>query len=463
MKKHLAALLCVLLAAALLAGCGKSPEEPVSGELPAPPTKTAAPAEPEPTVTVDSGFWVVSKMTVDGSEYEGDFLTDLFGPADNTLSCGFDPDGTMTGVYFEDYFKSDWSGTGESCTFTFAGQEAKADITDDGLLQITVKDGSAFTLVNQAEMPSAIANNPWRTYAPDFSVEETTAMSTFMAGGMYLVKDNMLYGLTHGITLNGSLGATPFAMKGDFPTFEEVTGLDDSGLAYYLCTEGDSLYYIRDYAAICRVPLAGGDAEVLYEGACDYLQIHDGRLYFSDADYNFVSTDMDGKNLTTVVGREVYYPYFICEDWIIFQDDADDESLHLYNTTHGTDLNITYAPSYQPILDGTYLYFVMYHGDGMPYLNRIDMSDPEVFPCESSDWTLADTNYMIDGEYIYLSNNISRVKEEWQGVTDESTAVTSVNVYISPEYNVHHEFDADGYISGKYLTSTAKGGGTSFK
>lgn len=464
MKQYLAALLCVLLAVSLFAGCGKSPEAPVSSEPPASPAQTAAPAPtPEPTVTIDSGFWVVSKMTLDGSEYEGDFLTDIFGPADHTLSCGFAADGTVTCVYFDELFKSSWSGSSESATFTFGDQEAKAAVTDEGLLTVTVADGSVFTLVNQEEMPDAILNNPWRTYAPNFSEQETTAMSTFMAGGGYIVKDDVLYGLSHSVTLNGSLGATAFTMKGDFPSFGEVTDLDASGIANYLCIEGDHLYYVRDYSAICRVPLAGGDVEVLYDGACDYLQIYHGRLYFTDADYHFVSTDMDGNNLTTVVDRELYYPYFICENWIVFQDDADDESLHLYNIAHDADVNITYVPSYQPILDGSYLYFVMYDGDGIPYLNRIDMSDPAVFPCESSDLPLADTNYMIDGEYIYLPNNISRVKEEWQKLTDTGTAISSVNVYISPEYNIHHEFDADGLISAKYLTSIEKGGGTSFK
>ena len=115
-------------------------------------------------------------------------------------------------------------------------------------------------------------------------------------------------------------------MKGDFPEFDEAKILDENGTALYLCMDGDYLYYLRDWAAVCRVKTDGGDVEVLYDGMCDYLQIHDGRLYFTDADYHFVSTDMEGNDLQTVVDKEIYYPYFISGDWIVFQDDADDES-----------------------------------------------------------------------------------------------------------------------------------------
>ncbi|MBQ2879344.1 MAG: hypothetical protein IJE27_01495, partial [Anaerotignum sp.] len=62
-----------------------------------------------------------------------------------------------------------------------------------------------------------MAGDAWATYAPDFDTEETMAMSNFMSYGRYVVKDDVLYGLTHSADLDGSLGATPFYMKGDFP------------------------------------------------------------------------------------------------------------------------------------------------------------------------------------------------------------------------------------------------------
>ena len=120
--------------------------------------------------------------------------------------------------------------------------------------------------------------------------------------------------------------------------------------------------------------LGEGEKEQIAKNVAE-VKVRDGRLYFTDGDYHYVSTDMDGEDLKTIVEKEIYYPYFICSDWMVFQDDADHESLHIYNTTYGTEVNITDTPSHSPILDGKYLYYVDAE-DGY-YLCRVDMSDPE--------------------------------------------------------------------------------------
>ena len=342
----------------------------------------------------------------------------------------------------------------------FGGEIVKGALDEEDILVLTMKDGS-FTLKRQEEMPDSLANNPWVTYAPDFDVKQTADMSNFMSYGYYLIEDEVLYGLTHSETLAGSLGAMSFHMKGDFPEFDETAILDKNGYATYLCKDGDTLYYIRNFEAVCKVNIDGSGAKVLYEGVCDYLQIHEGRLYFADENYHFVSTDMDGGNLTTVVDKEIYYPYFICSDWMIFQDDADDESLHLYNVTHGTELNITYVPSYNPILDGHYLYYAEPVEDRY-YLCRIDMSDPETFLFEGSDLPLRESTFMIDDKFIYTTNGISIEKENWQKLTDNKDITEEIYMCVSEGYTVYHEFDSDGLIGRKGLMSKERFGGNSF-
>ena len=260
---------------------------------------------------------------------------------------------------------------------------------------------------------------------------------------------------------SGSFGAMSFHMKGDFPEFEETRILDGEGFATYICKDGDVLYYIRNFEEICCIGTDGSGAKVLYEGACDYLQIHEGRLYFADENYNFVSTDMNGENLITVVDKEIYYPYFICSDWMIFQDDADDESLHLYNTTHGTELNITYVPSYSPIMDGQYLYYTD-AADGQYFLCRIDMSDPQIFRFEGSERPLREPGFMIDDKLIYTTNGCGIEKENWKELADDKDVTEEIYMYVSEDYTVHHEFDSEGLIGGKYLMSKEKFGGTAF-
>ena len=449
MKKWIALILALSMSLCLLTGCGGGDEKPAA--------QTNQPAPQENAVS--DGYWVVEKMVLEGTEFSGEDMTGIFGPADSIMALAFETEGTFDAVLFEDYLEGTYSGTPDALELDFGGEIVKGTCTEDTLV-LDMKDGS-FTLKRQDKMPDMLANNPWVTYAPEFDAQQTAAMSNFMSYGWYLIDDGMLYGLTHSQSLNGSLGATPFYMKGDFPEFEETVILDENGRANYLCKDGDTLYYILNYEKVCRVNTDGSGAEVLYEGACDYLQIHEGRLYFTDENYHFVSTDMNGGDLKTVVDKEIYYPYFICADWMIFQDDADDESLHLYNTTHGTELNITYYPSYNPILDGHYLYYTDTTEDGY-FLCRVDMSDPETFMFDGSELPLLESAFMIDDKFFYTTNNNSVAKEDWKKLTDTSDAVEEAEMYVSEDYIVYHYYDGDGLITGKYVMSKAEGGGSPF-
>lgn len=462
MKKFISVLLVIILSLGILAGCGGDSGPAAPDPAPKEPTPTPAapaPAPEEPEIT--EGFWVVESLVMDGVEFSGQDIKDLFGNFDDVMALQFKEDGSFVGIIFQDFVSGSYERNDAGYGFELADEKVKAGF-DEGKLVIETKDGS-FKLKAQESTPASFESNPWFTYAPDFNSEQTMAMSNFMGGGFYHIEDNVIYGLTHSESLNGGLAAISFHMKGDFPEIDEIHVLDGDGCAYFITRYEDYLYYIMGFESIRRIKTDGSDMEVIYEGYCDNLQIHEGRLYFSDEDYWFVSCDMDGGNIKTVVDREVYYPYFIGTDWMIFQDDADDESLHLYNTTHYTDLNITYFPCYNPVMDGNYLYFVA-GDDGSSNLCRVNMSDPYTFYFDRSELSLADFAFMIDEEDIYGPNNSSVLKEDWKELGNaEGDTLRVMEKYVSGEYTIHHEFDEEGYISGKYIMSKTKFGGTSFR
>lgn len=441
MKKILALLLALTMTLGLGACGGDGGETSVPGNA------------------LTMGYWVADSMVMEGTEFTNEDMTGIFGPGDAVLTLAFKDDMTYTGILFEDPVSGSYTETEEGYEVDLYGEKATASITD-GILTLVIDETSSFLLKNQEEMPEALAKNPWATYDPNFTAEETSAMSNFMSFGRYWIEDNVLYGLTHATSANGGLGATPFQMVGDFPEFEEVTLLDESGLPGYLTRNGDYLYYTMNGEAICRVKLDGSGQETLYQGVCDYLQIHGDRLYFTDEDFCLVSTDLEGKDLKTEIAKEIYYPYFICSDWMVFQDDADDESLHLYNITYGTEVNITYIPSYHPILDGNWLYYTV-AADGQFFLNRIDMSDPDVFRCEQSENPLVEAWFMVDEENFYGPNNTSVAKDQWQKLMC-AEPVEEAEMYVSADYTIHHEFDENGLIAYKYLMSKEFHGGTPF-
>lgn len=449
MKRRLFRALPMVMLLCLLVGCGAEPDKKEKAET----TKTEEKG-------VKDGYWVVEKMVMEGMEFEGEELKNTFGEEENILAMVFNEDGSYDGVYMDEFIKGTYTDKNGTLETEMLGLKAKGECSGETLV-LTLEDKYVYTMKNQKEMPASIKNNPWITYEPDFDSNETSAMSSFMEGGWYSVKDNVLYGLTHVNDSKPKLGATPFGMKGDFPEFKETKVLDENGGAYYLQMEGDYLYYIRDYKEICSVKIDGSDAKTLYTGDCDYLQIYDGRLYFADANYHFVCTDMDGKDLKTVVDKEIYYPYFICKDWLVFQDDADNESLHLYNIVVGEEFNLTNTPTHRPILDGKYLYYMSNQDDAYS-LCRMDISNPDTLKEERSEKLLLSSEYMIDDQYIYVVNNTAREKEQWKELTTTGDVVTMTQMYVSEGYTISHELDQDGLVNRKSMTSKEKLGGTSF-
>ncbi|MBQ9936316.1 MAG: DUF5050 domain-containing protein [Lachnospiraceae bacterium] len=451
MKKGLVLFFTAVMMVCMLAGCGKD-----KGSS----DKTQTTTE-EAKAGLEKGYWVADKMVMEGTEFSGQDMVDIFGAKENIMSLVFS-DGKVDGVIFDDYISTTYTGTIDDFTIAMDGETLKGKGTGKDTIELTLQDGSSFTLVNQDEMPAPIANNPWKTYNIDFSAEDSCDMSNFNVQGRYYVADGFVYGLSHSVSLDGTFAATPFEMKGDFPEFGEPISLDDRGLAYYINQYEDYLYYILDFTEICRVHTDGTGRETLYSGDCDYLQIHEGKLYFTDGNFHFVSADLDGANVTKVVEKEVYYPYFIATDWIIFQDDADGESLHLYNVGLKTELNITYEPSFNPIISGKYLYYLSNAEEGY-LLNQIDMSDPDMFACDMANGTIADYLYLIDGEEIYTINNNHVALSDWKSLTEPGDEYACVDLYTSKDFRIYHDINEQGLITGKYLSNKNTSGGTSFE
>lgn len=453
--KMLRLFVLALMVGCLMIGCGKSEET-------AKPDSTENTENAGQDTALDNGCWVVESMTMEGMELTSSDIKEFFGDPETVMVMEFTKNGMVNGVLFEDQFMMPYTGDLKNFEINLEGEILKGTYTEDGKIELTQQDGSKLVLVHQEKVAEVLLVNPWRTYEANFSSEQTCEMSNFMMCGRYLIEDDVLYGLSHSEDLNGGLAATPIYMKGDFPEFEETVILDGRGAASYLNKSGDVLYYIMNYEEICRINVDGSGLEVLYEGACDYLQVHNDRIYFTDENYHYMSMDMNGKDLKTVVDREIYYPYFIGSDWMVFQDDADSESLHLYNAVYGEEMKLTDSVSHAPVMNGKYLYFVD-GSDSGNYLSRIDMSNLDNLTPEKSENNLAISDFMISGKTIYLANNTSMELERWKEAAISDTVEKVMEVYVSEEYTVYHEFDDEGLISQKYLMSVIKFGGSPFK
>ena len=111
--------------------------------------------------------------------------------------------------------------------------------------------------------------------------------------------------------------------------------LDGEHSPGFLIKADDVLYYIMldrstgDSCGIAAIRTDGSGLQMLYEGNCSYLSSAGDRLFFTDGRGRPVCIRTDGTDQQILTDREVYYLFALDEEWIIFQDDADDESLHL--------------------------------------------------------------------------------------------------------------------------------------
>ena len=194
-----------------------------------------------------------------------------------------------------------------------------------------------------------IRNQAGRSFEVSYSDEETRAMSNYMMEGRFLHNGKTLYGSRH------DESGTPYLCRMKFTAGEkgmyvrETEPLKSHTDAKYLNLIGDYLYYLQTdcltgETAIARVVAAegsGAEPEILYAGPCDFLNVRGGRLYFTDASNHLLSMASDGSDLQTVLSdKEIYYPWFLSDDLLLFQDDADGESLHMRYFPTGFELRV---------------------------------------------------------------------------------------------------------------------------
>ena len=248
-----------------------------------------------------------------------------------------------------------------------------------------------------------------RRYTPfmDFSaagdIAQTGAMSSFMQQGHYAAAGNIVYGHVF-----DSKGAVEFARidlapKGDSYEVQGHKIIEKGVWPSYISLYGDYVFYIRSGKGIWCALRDGSSPKAVIDDAVEYLQVKGDRMYWCDSNYRLKTVDMttlvsviEGKNdleggeidlqenIDTVFDKEIYYAFMLNEDWLIYQDDADHESLHLRHLKTGADTAVTGFPGHGPVMYGTDLYFKAVQGD-VETLARIDMSKAEIIFDPDSD------------------------------------------------------------------------------
>lgn len=226
-----------------------------------------------------------------------------------------------------------------------------------------------------------------------------------------------------------NLICTSVDLSGALPSLSPYTVLDRHVNATFLTPVSDSLIYIRhdrdaDSSSLARLNLESLTVEILTDNIPElsYLSFRNNRLYFTGENHHYFSSALDGSDIQPILEKEIYYPCFLTDDWLLYQDSADNESFHLFRLSDGADVVLTSVPSFHPVLSGSMLYFLTQQEDDLLHLSRIDFSKPssspdilydlEVSPLPSSG------EFYISGNTIYGCNQQKTDLPHWKSFSD---------------------------------------------
>lgn len=245
-----------------------------------------------------------------------------------------------------------------------------------------------------------------RDFYPDDTAESTRQMSNYMNEGRSVIVDGKyLYGMSS----DGYVGfAEITAGKDKVSIKNEKNLLEEDGYvdSMYYQQSGKYVYcfYSREEdSGVLKINTKDQKVEKIYDKWLSYMQILNDRIYFTDENNEYCSMDLDGKDKKTELkGKKIYYPYQFGDGWMLFQDDADGEKLHLMNQKLGIEKTITDAVSYRPIAGDGYIYYMVptstEDNNETYYLARVSIRtwENEISPYEF------DGNYYIEGEHLWI-------------------------------------------------------------
>lgn len=427
MRRGIKALLVLAASAALalsLAACGGSGD---SGSSAASSGGAAAPQENSML-----GYWVCDDLLVDGEsmgmapEELANFMA-LEVREDSMASV------VMGSLELDEAGNEAPSADGgmmpcaigeNTLTIDMYGEEATFTLEDGKLVMNETEEGStiSYVFVKAEARPALFDLCPEATLYFDFTPEQSVAMSNFMRGGTYLIEDATLYGRF--LQVKDGTQAYQFA-KRSWPA--EDAGkigleLDDPVLLDADCTvsnlfrDGEWLYYVGYYrldesTSICRVHDDGTGKEVLLtaegDGLFDYLQMNAGRLWFTDENNLLCSMTADGKDKRVEwADQELYYPYFVSDEWLLAQVDEDNERLYLLHPESGAAVPVSDGRSYNPIIVGQDIYYThKADGEDVGYLTKVSVFSQETKRSEKPIYG----GFTFDGEKFLIDTQESNI------------------------------------------------------
>ena len=232
--------------------------------------------------------------------------------------------------------------------------------------------------------------------------------------GSFTIQDNWVYGMGTDET-----GRNVAFIKCRLD-FTEKTVLEKAWVYFPYVRDGYIYYLLSSFNnekdnGIYRMRISGSGKEKLSD-MFGHMQVWGDTIYVTyenaenEEDANCLyAMNMDGSNVRKIIDKPVFH-WFVFGDAILYQDDPDNESLHIMDV-EGRDTKLNDEVSYFPIFDGQHIYYVK-NIDGVRSIWRVDVdgqNDTLIGNYHASDGFVLHKDkiyfvYQDDGNRIYSIN-----------------------------------------------------------
>lgn len=202
--------------------------------------------------------------------------------------------------------------------------------------------------------------------------------------------------------------------------FTDKTVLEKAWVYFPYVRDGYVYYIMNSFNndsenGLYRMRISGSGKEKLSD-MYGHMQLWGDTIYLSyenaenEEDVNCLyAMDLDGSNVRKVIDKPVFH-WFVFGDAVLYQDDQDNESLHLMDF-EGHDTKLNDEVSYFPIFDGEYIYYVK-NIDGVRSIWKVDIegqNDVKIADYHASEGFVLHKDkiyfvYLDDGNRIYSIN-----------------------------------------------------------
>lgn len=287
---------------------------------------------------------------------------------------------------------------------------------------------------------------------PELSESESLAMQSYMSGGRAIVSGQRLYCMD--FDENNKPALCSYDISTSNPSDFKV--LVANCVPEFLNLYSDRIYFVNQNTGgnIESVNLEGGDWQTVKEGPCDFLRIHEDKMYYCDSAMRLCVSSPVGMGEEIIMTEAGFYPYII-GDKLIYQLSRN-EHLYLRDLSTGVETELTEQPAYAPVIIGDRLYCTVEGGvlsmgaDGLTPL-KYELGEIQGI----AEYSLRDGKIHVRG--------VSGGKEirDWSFETEKPKESFSYNVtgsyslcdYIDENYAVYTNYEPGGRIKSLSLVS----------